>query len=127
EAATSETESAAEEFRNNGMNRALAEMQGARAQGRTPASSSNNSSSQALTTVALNITDDPRVSLSQILSDKINTNDPETQVLKVLVNSRKNFILQVNSVNFKVLFDNSQEPTILLESGNPEEATRLRP
>lgn len=132
EVASSNTESEAQKFKRDGMNRALADMQGARAAagamaGRGPASEASTDDSKTLTSVALNITEDPKVSLSQIFSEKLNKNDPETQLLKVLVSSKKNFILQVRGVNFKVVFDENQKMNLLLESGDKEEAQKLRP
>ena len=86
-----------------------------------------DSASKPLTTVALSIAEDPRITLSDVFNDKISRNDSETQLLKVLVRNQKNFILQVKSLNFKVIFDEKKELRILLESGDKKEAERLRP
>lgn len=134
EASVSNSDSAAEKWKKDGMNRALADMHGAKGGanaaatgGRGPASAEDDASAKPLTTVALNIAEDPRLSLSQSLADKINKNDSETQILQVLVKNKKNFILQVKSVNFKVVFDDKKQLRILLESGDAKEAERLRP
>ena len=133
QASVSNNESAADKWKKDGMNRALADMHGAKsaadssAAGRGPASAEDDASAKPLTTVALNIAEDPRVSLSQSLADKINKNDSETQVLQVLLKNKKDFILQVKSVNFKVVFDEKKQLRILLDSGDKKEAERLRP
>lgn len=131
EASVSRGNSAADNWKNDGMNRALAEMHGAKQSaggtGRDIASLSDDASAKDVTTVALNIAEDPRLSLSQSLSDKINKNDSETQLLQVLVKNKTNFILQVKSVNFKVVFDDKKQLRILLDSGDPAEAEKLRP
>ena len=133
--ASSGTQTAAEKYKSNGMNRALAEMAGARgasgasaAAARNPASSeSGESNEKAISTVALNLPEDPKVSLGQVFAEKLNKNDPETQMLKVLMNNKKNFLLQVNSVNFRVVFDENKKMNILLDSGDQAEAQRIRP
>lgn len=132
EASVSGTDSAAEKWKKDGMNRALAGMhgaqQGAANAGRDPASANpDDANAKALTTVALNVAEDPKVSLSQSLSEKINKNDPETQLLQVLVKNKSNFILQMKSVNFKVVFDDQKKLRLLVDSGDPKEAERLRP
>ena len=110
------------------MNAALADMQGARRiAAKDIIDAKTDSASKPLTTVALSIAEDPRITLSDVFNDKISRNDSETQLLKVLVRNQKNFILQVKSVNFKVIFDEKKELRILLESGDKKEAERLRP
>ncbi|WP_408096863.1 hypothetical protein ACJVC5_17630 [Peredibacter sp. HCB2-198] len=132
EASVSNTESAAEKWKKDGMNRALADMHGARqgasgGAGREPASVQDDANAKSLATVALSVPEDPRISLSQSLSEKINKNDPETQLLQVLVKNKSNFILQMKSVNFKVIFDDQKKLRLLVESGDKKEAERLRP
>lgn len=131
EASVSRGDSAADKWKKDGMNRALADMHGAKQSaggaGRDIASTNDDASSKPMTTVALNIAEDPKLSLMQSLSDKINKNDSETQLLQVLVRNKQNFILQVKSVNFKVVFDDKKQLRILLDSGDPAEAERLRP
>ncbi|WPU63843.1 hypothetical protein [Peredibacter starrii] len=132
EASVSNTDSAAEKWKKDGMNRALADMHGAKqaaaaGAGRNPASTNDDANAKALTTVALNIAEDPKVTLSQSLAEKINKNDPETQLLQVLVKNKSNFILQMKSVNFKVIFDDQKKLRLLVDSGDPKEAERLRP
>lgn len=80
-----------------------------------------------LTKVALNLGEDPRVNLSEIFNRKIDQNDSETQLLKVLLRSKNNFLLQIKSMNFKVVFDEKNNFNVLLESGDKQEAARIRP
>jgi hypothetical protein len=80
-----------------------------------------------LTKVALNITEDPQVRLSDIFNKKIDQNDTETQLLRVLLKKKNNFLLQIKSMNFKVVFDQSNNFNVLLESGDRAEADRIRP
>jgi hypothetical protein len=80
-----------------------------------------------MTKVALNIADDPRVTLSDMFNKKIDQNDPETQLLKVLLKNKNNFLLQVKSMNFKIVFDEKNNFNLLLESGDKQEAARIRP
>ncbi|MCM2348397.1 MAG: hypothetical protein NDI69_00160 [Bacteriovoracaceae bacterium] len=117
-------------WKKNQMNEALAGMQGARSVATKDiidAQTEAQDKTKALTTVALNIAEDPRITLSDVFQDKLARNDSETQLLKVLVRSQKNFILNVKSVNFKVVFDEEKKLRILLESGDEKEALRLRP
>jgi hypothetical protein len=80
-----------------------------------------------MTKVALNLADDPRVTLSDMFNKKIDQNDPETQLLKVLLRNKNNFLLQVKSMNFKIIFDEKNNFNLLLESGDKQEAARIRP
>lgn len=79
-----------------------------------------------MTKVALNIADDPQVTLSDMFNKKIDQNDPETQLLKVLLRNKNNFLLQIKSMNFKIVFDGNNF-NLLLESGDRQEAARIRP
>ena len=129
---TSNTESQAEKLRNGQRDKVLMGMQGAQqvlanqanSSGRGPASVGEKP--KDLTKVALNIAEDPKVKLSDIFAIKIDQNDPETQLLKVLLKSKNNFLLQVKEMNFKVIFDGSNF-NVLLESGDRSEAERMRP
>lgn len=112
--------------------KALMGMQGAQnvlaneaANGRGPASVGGEKPKD-LTKVALNIAEDPKVKLSDIFASKIDQNDPETQLLKVLLKSKNNFLLQIKDMNFKVVFDGNNF-NVLLESGDRAEAERMRP
>jgi hypothetical protein len=80
-----------------------------------------------LTKVALNIAEDPRVTLADIFNNKLTQNDSETQMLKVLLRNRNNFVLQVKAMNFKIQFDEKQNFNVLLESGDRAQAERIRP
>jgi hypothetical protein len=80
-----------------------------------------------LTRVALNIGEDSRVTLAEILNSKISGNDPETQLLKVLLRNNNNFVLQVRSMNFRIQFNQAKGFNLLLESGDRGEAQRIRP
>ena len=128
--ASANMKSAAEKYKADGMNRALADMGGARkameTNDRAPASA-NDEKSKALTTVALNISEDPKVSLSKIFSEKLNANDPETKLLKVLVESKENFLLEIRGLSFKVVFDQNQKMNLLLSQGDKQVAENLRP
>lgn len=80
-----------------------------------------------MTKVAINVSEDPKVNLSDLFNNKINQNDSETQLLKVLLKNKTNFLLQVKSVNFKVMFNDKNQFNILLDSGNRADAERIRP
>lgn len=127
----SDTESQSEKWRNGLKDKALMGMQGAQqvlandaSTGRGPASVGDKP--KDLTKVALNIAEDPKVKLSDIFANKIDQNDPETQLLKVLLKSKNNFLLQIKDMNFKVVFDGNNF-NVLLESGDRAEAERMRP
>jgi hypothetical protein len=87
----------------------------------------NASQEKGMTKVALNLAEDPRVTLSDVFNSKLNQNDPDTQLLKVLLKNKNNFVLQVKSMNFKVIFDKNQNFNVLLESGDKKEAEKMRP
>lgn len=87
----------------------------------------NDAKPKDMTKVALNLADDPRVTLSDMFNKKIDQNDPETQLLKVLLRNKNNFLLQVKSMNFKIIFDEKNNFNLLLESGDRQEAARIRP
>lgn len=128
QASVSNSETQLSKWKKAQMNAALADMQGARrVAAKDIIDAKTDSANKPLTTVALSIAEDPRITLSDVFNDKISRNDSETQLLKVLVRNQKNFILQVKSVNFKVIFDEKKELRILLESGDKKEAERLRP
>jgi hypothetical protein len=80
-----------------------------------------------LTKVALNIQDDPKIKLSELFNSKISQNDSETQLLKVLLRNKNNFILQLKDLNFKVIFNPDNSFNLLFESGDQKEAERMRP
>jgi hypothetical protein len=93
----------------------------------TSAGTTAGSQQKELNKVALSVPEDPKVKLSDLFASKIDQNDPETQLLKVLLKNKSNFLLQVNSTNFKVVFDERNNFSILLESGDKIAAERLRP
>lgn len=86
-----------------------------------------NGQKKDLTKVALNIPEDPKVNLTEVFGKKFNGNDPETEVLKVLLNSKNDFLLKINELDFKVIFDENKQFKVLLQEGNKEEAFRIRP
>lgn len=114
-------------------NRAVSNMAGVRAAleknglGKVDPASGKAQAKKDLTKVALNIPDDPKVNLTEVFGKKYNGNDPETQVLKVLLNSQNDFLLQINSLDFKVVFDETKKFRVLLQTGDTEEASRIRP
>lgn len=124
----SNTPTLAEKFRAGQRDEALAGMAGAN---QTPTSDiidqATENSPKALTTVALNIAEDPRITLSDIFNDKITRNDAETQLIKVLLRNRKDFVLRLNNMNFKVIFDQKNSFNVLLEPGTGESALRYKP
>lgn len=130
--AVSNTETQAEKWRNGQKDAALMGMAGAQqvlangaSMGRGPASV--EAKPKDLTKVALNIAEDPKVKLSDIFANKIDQNDPDTQLLKVLLKNKNNFLLQVKGMNFKIMFDDKNNFNVLLESGDRGEAERMRP
>lgn len=80
-----------------------------------------------LTKVAINYSDDPKVNLTDIFNQKIEQNDLDTQLVKTLLKNRTNFLLQVKSLNFKIVFNERNGYNLLLDSGNAAEAERIRP
>lgn len=129
--AVSDTDTQLEKWKKGQKDAALMGMQGAQKvlaandAGRAPASV--EAKPKDLTKVALNIAEDPRVKLSDIFASKIDQNDPETQLLKVLLKNKNNFLLQVKDMNFKIIFDNKNNFNVLFESGDRAEAERMRP
>ncbi len=128
-AAVSGGESANSKWRKGQDQAALMGMQGAQSalgkeSANTPAAADNKP--KDMTKVALNIADDPQVTLSDMFNKKIDQNDPETQLLKVLLRNKNNFLLQIKSMNFKIVFDGNNF-NLLLESGDRQEAARIRP
>jgi hypothetical protein len=128
----SNTNTQAEKWRNGQKDKALMGMQGAQqvlatdaSIGRSPAST--EATPKEMTKVALNIAEDPKVKLSDLFSNKIDQNDPETQLLKVLLKNQNNFLLQIKGMNFKVVFNQNNHFNVLLESGDRAEADRMRP
>lgn len=129
EAMTTNTDSEVERWRKGQRDAALMGMAGAQAvlnQARTPASEENPTPKE-LTKVALNITEDPLVRLSDIFSSKLLQNDSETQLLKILLQNKNNFLLQVRSLNFRIVFNENNSFNLLFESGDPQQAERIRP
>lgn len=129
-AAVSNTDTQLEKWKKNQANAALMGMAGARAvSGSTSdkSPSGNAATEKELSKVALNLPEDPSVRLSDIFANKYHANDPETQLLKVLLKNRNNFVLQIKSANFRVIFDEKQNFNLLLESGDKKEAERIRP
>lgn len=127
-ASVSDEDTQLEKWKKNQANAALMGMAGARAvsendKERSPASVQE----KELSKVALNIPDDPTIRLSDVFASKLNENDSETQLLKVLLKNRSNFVLQVKLTNFRVVFDHKQNFNLLLESGDKKEAERIRP
>lgn len=128
-ASVSDAETEMERFRNGQRDAALMGMAGAqqvaaRNGDRAPASVE---AEKELTTIALNLPQDPQVKLSEVFVNKLNMNDSETQLLKVLMRNKNNFLLQINSLNFKIQFNDQNSFNLLLENGNREEAERIRP
>lgn len=127
-AGISNTETQAEKWKKGQMNAALMGMAGAQGESKDAIiAKANAAQEKELTKVALNLADDPRVTLSDVFNSKINQNDPDTQLLKVLLKNKNNFVLQVKALNFKVIFDEKQNFNVLLESGDRKEAERIRP
>lgn len=129
-AAVSNTDSQLDKWKKGQKDAALMGMAGAQAVTSKDIINSANASEarpKDMTKVALNIAEDPRVTLSEIFNNKIDQNDSETQLLKVLLRNKNNFLLQVKSLNFKVVFDGRKGFNVLLESGDKSEAERIRP
>lgn len=115
-------------------NRAVSNMAGVRAalekSGLADPSAKGSASTaqkKDLTKVALNIPEDPKVNLTEVFGKKFNANDPETEVLKVLLSSKNDFLLKINSLDFKIIFDENKQFKVLLQEGDKEEAFRIRP
>lgn len=129
DAAVSDTETEIERWRNGQRDAALMGMAGAqqiaaRNGGRSPASAE---APKELTKIALNLPEDPKIKLSDIFFNKLNTNDSETQLLKIMMKNQSNFLLQINSLNFRVIFNQNNTFNLLLEDGNSKDAERIRP
>jgi hypothetical protein len=131
-AAVSNTATLAEKFKAGQRDAALMGMAGAQqASGINSddkaASAASEAKAEKLTKVSMKIAEDPKVTLSDIFSKKLDQNDKETQLLKTLLKNKSNFLLEVNSMNFKVVFNDKNNFNVLLESGDKNEAERIRP
>lgn len=130
-AAVSNTESQLQKREKNKMNEALQQMAGA--QGKSPqqiieeALNKEKDAPKETTKVALNIAEDSRVTLAEFFNDKIAKNDSETQLLKVLIRNKSDFILLVKSINFKVKFDEKSNFDVLLQDGDKKKAESIMP
>jgi hypothetical protein len=124
-------ESAQQKWKNSQDQKALMGMKGAQdvlnKENSNTQAASAESKPKELTKVALNIAEDPQVRLSDLFNKKIDQNDSETQLLKVLLRNKNNFLLQIKSMNFKIIFDEKNNFNVLLESGDRSEADRIRP
>ena len=124
-------ESAQQKWKNSQDQKALMGMKGAQdvlnKENSNTQAASSESKPKELTKVALNIAEDPQVRLSDLFNKKIDQNDSETQLLKVLLRNKNNFLLQIKSMNFKIIFDEKNNFNVLLESGDRSEADRIRP
>lgn len=120
--------------------RALAGMAGARQsageaglndsdEGSKEKAAANLADSKAINTIALNIADDKaQTNLSDILLEKLTKNDTEGKMLKALMQNKKDFILQLNNISFRVNFDNSSNAfKVAIDKGNSLEAKRILP
>lgn len=126
-AAVSQGKTVAQKFQEQQKFEALAGMAGAQqAFDAKSVAGSQEASQKELKKVALNIADDPKISLSEVFNKKLDPNDPETKALKELLTKQSNFLLQFKSMNFKVVFDKNTF-NLLLESGDKKEAERIRP
>lgn len=129
-AAVSNTDTELQKWKKNQANAALMGMAGAQSAAGNEKSSPGEAGvapEKTMSKVALNIPLDPKVKLAEVFANKLHTNDPETQLLKVLLKNRSNFVLQINSNNFKVMFSEKDQFNLLLESGDKDEASRIRP
>jgi hypothetical protein len=130
-------ESESEKWKKEQKLRALSGMQGAQqtAAGRGIASvasaeeGSDANQEKNLSTVALNISEDKiKLNLLDVLNDKILKNDSEGQLLKVFLQNKKDFILQVNENSFRVNFHKASNSfKIQFDSGDTKEAQRIKP
>jgi hypothetical protein len=132
EAAVSDAPTQAKKDKLDQMNRALAQMAGARAteaapeaQGPAPLQGASPTSSD-LAIVPLNLTLAPELDLSKLLSEKFHQRDSETQMIQRLLKSNRNFVLKLQNMNFKVMFDGPRL-NLLLESGDRDMAAMVRP
>ncbi|HXH76135.1 MAG TPA: hypothetical protein VNJ08_14285 [Bacteriovoracaceae bacterium] len=84
---------------------------------------------KTLSTVALNISEDKvKLNLSDVLDEKIIKDDPDGQLLKFFINNKNDFILQVNSISFKVKYDGALGAySVAFDSGDKIVASRLKP
>jgi hypothetical protein len=127
----SDTDTLQQKWEKGRMNAALKDMSGAQkalAKDSPLAVASKDAAAPAeMTKVALNLADDPRVTLSENFNKKLDQNDPETQLIKVLLRSKNSFLLQVKAMNFKIVFNDKSGFNVLLESGDKKEAERIRP
>ncbi|MFP5384664.1 MAG: hypothetical protein ACLGHN_01200 [Bacteriovoracia bacterium] len=128
-ARVSDSETQLEKWKSGQKDAALMGMAGAQQvlANETGSSQANDAAPKELTKVALNISEDPKVNLSDIFNRKINQNDPETQLLKVLLKNKNNFLLQIKGTNFKIVFDGKSSFNLLFDSGDKSQAERIRP
>lgn len=82
-----------------------------------------------LSTVAINApTEKVRLSLTDLLNDKIISDEFEGQQLKMFLENKENFILQVNNTSFNVIFDKSVNSFVVdFADGDHGEAAKIKP
>jgi len=88
-----------------------------------------DSMTKTLRTVSLDIDETKvKLDLAEILSDKVNANDPAGIRLKSLLEGKEDFILEVNKTSFKVVFDEKVSAfKIAYESGDKLQASSMIP
>jgi hypothetical protein len=128
--------SSEEQWRDEQRLRALSGMAGAQGAGssategsRSPASSQvpESTTTSVLSTIALSVPDERlKGNLHEVLSEKLNRNDAEAQVLRVLLHNKKDFLLQLNELTFKISFDQKRNIfKVEMENGNVANQTQL--
>lgn len=87
---------------------------------------SENASARAVTVVALN--EGTQQNIAELLTEKVQKEDMEGKRINALVMGKKDFILKLNGVSFKVLYqENTKGFIINFDSGDQSAATRLKP
>lgn len=141
QASVSDTPSASEEYKKNGMNRALEEAANAKTTAlsgqsvtqkdkpKDPLAPSSESSKtpEEISNVDLKVGEDSQKPLSEVLNNKLAQNDSETKHIKDLIRKKSSFILKINSIDFKVVFDEKSQLSLTREKGDKKEAERIRP
>ncbi|MGE3611040.1 MAG: hypothetical protein AB7I27_15725 [Bacteriovoracaceae bacterium] len=112
---------------------ALSGMQGAQAvlarEAQEAESKKANASENNSNTVAVNVSPDKiKTNLSDLLSEKILKNDSEGQLLKSYMSAKKDFLLQLNNLSFRINFNKADNSfKIEHDSGDKNEAMRIKP
>lgn len=108
---------------------ALSGMQGAQSATRSPASVSADPEDTFMSKVTVNASEEKvQLRLEDILNDKIKKSDADGQMLKTLVQNKRDFILEINNLSFKIIFDKvTNNFKVTSSTGDSAQSEKIRP